>query len=117
MPESSPPILEEYVGEVREPVGFRRAADDIAQEIRHALADDVGLDARDIRVEVEDGKVRLSGAVRTCGDMRRAERHVCAVAGTSSVVNDLVPADTTDDCAGAAEASAAAKMGKPDYDR
>jgi hypothetical protein len=110
-------ILEEYVSEVREPAGFRRPDAAIAEEIRHALADDVGLDARAIHVAVEDGKVTLAGTVRCCADMQRAEAHACAAVGAQSVVNALQPLDGTVDCDEGSDEGAAAKMGKPDYER
>jgi osmotically-inducible protein OsmY len=117
MSETRPSILEEYVSEVREPAGFRRPDSDIAQEVRHALEDDVGLDARAIRVQVADGKVTLAGTVRCCADMQRAEVHACAVVGAQSVVNALQPLDGTVDCDAGSDEGAAAKMGKPDYER
>jgi hypothetical protein len=54
--------------------------------------------------------------VRTCADLRRAEGHACAVAGTTSVQSDLQPLDTRDDRERPFEAGAAATMGKPAYD-
>jgi osmotically-inducible protein OsmY len=116
MPETTPPILEEYVSEVREPAGFRRSDAKIAEEVRDALADDVGLDARAVHVAVKDGRVTLGGTVRTCADMQRAEAHACAVVGAQSVRNELRPLDATVDCDSSAEEGAAAKMGKPKYD-
>ncbi|MBV8185838.1 MAG: BON domain-containing protein [Alphaproteobacteria bacterium] len=116
MPESRPSMLEEYASEVREPAGFRRPDADIVEEVRRALEDDVGLDARAIRVAVKDGKVTLAGTVRNCADMQRAEAHACAVAGAQSVLNELQPLDGTVDRDEGAEAGAAAKMGKPDYE-
>jgi osmotically-inducible protein OsmY len=114
MPETTQPILEEYVTEVR--VGFRRPDDEIAEEVRNVLADDVGLDARAIHVEVKDGKVKLSGVVRTCADLRRAEGHACAVIGTTSVQSELQPLDTSEARESPSETGAAGRMGKPEYD-
>jgi hypothetical protein len=119
MPKTIPPILEEYVSEVREPAAFCRPDDEIAEEIRHALADDIGLDALAVQVKVKDGKVTLSGTVRHCADMRRAEGHACAVMGAASVQSDqsdLQPLDRSDDDEHPSEAGAAARMGKPAYD-
>jgi hypothetical protein len=110
-----PPILEEYATEVREPVGYRRTDAEIAEEIRQALADDVGLDAHAVHVEVKNGEVRLRGTVRHCADMRRAEGHACAVMGATSVQSELQPIDRSDEEPPIAS-GVAAKMGKPDYD-
>jgi hypothetical protein len=115
--ESRPSLLEEYVSEVREPAEFRRPDADITAEVRHALEDDVGLDARAIRIAVKDGKVTLAGTVRCCADMQRAEAHACAVVGAQSVVNELEPLDGSVDCDEGSDEGAAAKMGKPDYER
>ena len=110
-----PAMLEEYMGEAREPAGFCRPDAEIAEEIRHVLADDVGLDARAVHVEVRAGKVTLTGTVRHCADMRRAEAHACAVVGVTSVQSDLQPIERGDE-EPASPAGVAAKMGKPDYD-
>ena len=115
MARTDPPILEEYVTEVREPAGFCRPDADIAEEIRQALADDVGLDARAIHVEVKNGEVKLSGLVRQCEDARRAQAHACAVTGAISVHSDLQPEDLSDGEAPPAP-GVAARMGKPDYE-
>jgi osmotically-inducible protein OsmY len=112
-----PSILEEYMGEVREPAGFRRPDAEIAEEVRDALADDVGLDARAILVVVQEGRVTLSGSVRCCADMQRAEAHACGTVGAQSVKNELNPIDATVDRVEASDDGAAAKMGKPDYER
>jgi osmotically-inducible protein OsmY len=108
---------EDHVPEVREPAGYRNSDADIARELSERLADDVGLDSRGIEVEVRNGEVTLSGPVRHCADMQRAEAHACAVAGVVLVRNNLqpkepLPAPDTDQPAGAA-----AKMGKPGYER
>jgi osmotically-inducible protein OsmY len=116
MPKTNQPIDQEYVTEAHEPAGFRRPDGEIAEEIRNALSDDVGLDARRIHVVVNGGKVRLSGTVRNCADLRRAEGHACAVTGTTSVQSDLQPLDSSEDGEAPSEAGAAAKMGKPAYD-
>ena len=117
MPETLRPIDDEYLTEAREPVSFRRPDGEIAEEIRCVLADDVGLDARAIHVAVRAGQVTLSGIVRTCADMRRAEAHACAVSGAASVQNDLQSKEKSEDCGDESEAGSAAKMGKPEYDR
>src|SRR5260221_3692700 len=78
MGETRPVVAEDYVPEVREPAGYRRSDADIASELREHLADDVGLDACGIDIEAKDGEVTMRGAVRHCGDVKRAEAHACA---------------------------------------
>jgi hypothetical protein len=116
MPKTSQPILEEYMTEVREPAAFCRPDAEIVEEIRNALADDVGLDARAIHVAVKDGKVTLVGTVRHCADLRRAEGHACAVVGATSVQSDLQPLDPSEEAEALSETGAAGRMGKPAYD-
>jgi len=108
---------EDHVPEVREPAGYRHSDDDIGREVRERLADDIGLDSGGIEVVVQNGEVTLSGTVRQCADMKRAEAHACAVPGVLLVRNGLqskepLPAAEPDQPAGAA-----AKMGKPGYER
>jgi osmotically-inducible protein OsmY len=107
---------DDHVPEVREPGGYRRSDADISQEISQELADDVGLDARDIGVEVKSGKVTLTGTVRHHSDAQRAEAHACAVPGVTLVRNELTPKDSPARDASRAT-GAAAKMGKPGYER
>ena len=120
MPETNraaPSVAEEYATEVREPGGYRRSDADIAREIYECLADDVGLDASGIKVEVKQGEVTLLGAVRHCADMQRAEAHACAIGGVSCVRNELQPGDKKAGGDTASPVGAAPKMGKPTYDR
>jgi osmotically-inducible protein OsmY len=108
---------EDHVPEVREPAGYRHSDADIARELRERLADDVGLDSRGIEVEVKNCEVILSGTVRHCADMKRAEAHACAIRGVVQVRNDLQPNEPLPSPAPEQPAGAAAKMGKPGYDR
>jgi osmotically-inducible protein OsmY len=108
---------EDYVPEVREPEGYRRSDADIGREVRDRLADDVGLDSHGIEVEVRNGEVALSGTVRHCADMKRAEAHACAVPGVVLVRNGLQPKDPLPDPGPEELEGAAAKMGKPGYER
>jgi osmotically-inducible protein OsmY len=108
---------EDYVPEVREPAGYRRSDADIACELRECLADDVGLDSRGIEVEVKNGEVALSGTVRHGADMKRAEVHACAIAGVGQVRNGLQPKEPLPSPALEQPVGAAAKMGKPGYER
>lgn len=117
MGKSQPVAAEDYVPEVREPGGYRRSDADIAFELRKHLADDVGLDARGIEIEVKDGEVMIRGAVRHCGDVKRAEGHACAIAGVTVVRNELYPNDLPPQTETKRPGGAAAKMGKPIYER
>jgi osmotically-inducible protein OsmY len=108
---------EDYVPEVREPAGYRHSDADIARELRECLADDVGLDSGGIEVEVKNGEVTLSGAVRHCADMKRAEAHACAISGVVQVRNGLQPKEPLPSPAPEQPGGAAAKMGKPGYER
>ena len=83
----------------------------------NCLADDVGLDSRGIEVEVRNGEVTLSGTVRHCADMKRAEAHACAIAGVIQVRNGLQPIEPLPSPAPDQPGGAAAKMGKPGYER
>lgn len=108
---------EDHLPEVREPSGYRHPDADIARELRECLADDVGLDSRGIEIEVSNGEVALSGTVRHCADMQRAEAHACAIAGVVLVRNGLQPKEPLPAPAPEQPAGAAAKMGKPGYER
>lgn len=107
---------EDHAPEVREPAGYRRSDAEVVTEIRQRLADDVGLDAKGIEVEVKDGEVTLCGGVRCPADAQRAEAHACTVPGARLVRNELLartaPAPDMGQPVGAA-----AKMGKPGYER
>ena len=108
---------EDHLPEVREPAGYRHTDAEIARELRECLADDVGLDSRGIEVEVRQGEVALSGTVRHCADMQRAEAHACAIRGVVVVRNGLQPKEPLPAPAPGQRAGAAAKMGKPGFER
>ena len=108
---------DDHVPEVREPAGYRHSDADIARELRECLADDVGLDSHGIEVEVKNGEVTLNGPVRHPADMKRAEAHACAVPGVVLVRNNLQPKEPLPAPAPDQPAGAAAKMGKPGYER
>lgn len=108
---------EDHVAEVREPTGYRHSDADIVRELREQLADDVGLDSRGIEVEVKNGEVTLSGTVRHCTDMKRAEAHACAIPGVVQVRNGLQPKEPLPSPAPEQPGGAATKMGKPRYER
>lgn len=116
MGESRRVEADDHLPEVREPAGFRRSDADISAEICQELTDDVGLDARGIGVEVKGGEVTLTGSVRQCGDAQRAEAHACAVLGVTLVRNELQAKESPAPDIGSAP-GAAAKMGKPGYER
>ena len=108
---------EDHLPEVREPAGYRHTDAEIARELRECLADDVGLDSRGIELEVKNGEVTLGGSVRTCADMKRAEAHACAVPGVVLVRNGLQPKEALPAPQPDQPGGAAAKMGKPGYER
>jgi osmotically-inducible protein OsmY len=108
---------EDHAPEVREPGGYRHADADVGREVRERLADDVGLDSRGIEVEVRNGEVTLSGTVRHAADMKRAEAHACAVPGVVLVRNGLQAKEPSPSAKPGQPVGAAAKMGKPGYER
>ena len=117
MGETSRVTAEDHAPEVREPAGYRRSDTDIAGDLRQRLADDVGLDARGIEVEVKGGEVTMRGAVRHCADMQRAEAHACAIPGVTMMRNELRPQEPFREVEPEQPVGAAAKMGKPGYER
>jgi osmotically-inducible protein OsmY len=117
MGETQRPAADDHLPEVREPGGYCRADNDIAREIRERLADDVGLDASAIEIEVKGCEVTMRGIVRQCADAKRAEAHACAVSGVKIVRDELQSPQPTGDAATQEAAGAAAKMGKPTYER
>ena len=64
----------------------------IADDITHALHRSWFFDPQTIRVKADEGKVRLSGTVRSPNEMRVAARTAWAAPGVIDVVNDLVVA-------------------------
>lgn len=108
---------EDHAPEVREPAGYRRSDADIARELWECLADDVGLDSHGIEVAVRNGEVTLGGSVRHCADMKRAEAHACAVPGVALVRNELQPQEPMPTPSPEQPDGAAAKMGKPGFER
>ncbi len=111
------PSADEYAPEAREPGGYRRSDDAIRAQVCRRLAQDDGLDASGIVVEVKDGEVTISGTVRRCADMQRAEQHACATEGVRLVRNGLVSEEPPPVDALAKPVGAASKMGKPGYER
>jgi osmotically-inducible protein OsmY len=108
---------EEYAQEAREPAGYRLSDASIKEQILRQLAQDEGLDAGGIMVEVRGDEVTLSGSVRRYADMQRVEELACAIDGVKLVRNGLTslePAPPADD--DGQPAGAASKMGKPGYD-
>ena len=117
MGDTQPVAAEDHVPEVREPAGYRRSDAEIACELHEHLADDVGLDAREIEIEVKGGEVTVRGAVRHCDDVKRAEAHACAIPGVRMVRNELLPKESSPETGTEQRAGAASKMGKPNYER
>ena len=73
----------------RGPAGAGRTDDDISEDLHEALSHDRWLDADDIRLEVSDGDVRLSGSVPEPDDKIRAEIHAQKTRGVRQVRNEL----------------------------
>jgi len=73
----------------------QQVADDalVADTVRSRLKDNDGTDGFDIRVDVREGVVLLSGFVRTDDERQEAVRTAQAVQGVISVINgmDLLP--------------------------
>jgi hypothetical protein len=71
------------------PRGWRRADDDIREDVCETLARDSWVDASDIEVRVEGGTVTLEGTVPDRDTRWRAEDLLDRVAGVSEVRNQL----------------------------
>ncbi len=108
---------EDHLPEVREPGGFRRSDGDLQAEFARRLAEASDCRAADVVVVVSDGHVSLTGAVPSAVDRHRVEAHACAVAGVRSVRDGLPCPDGRDGTDDGDVAGAAAKMGKPGFER
>jgi hypothetical protein len=73
----------------RGPKGYKRPDERINEEVHERLTDDPWIDASDIRVEVKDGEVTLSGHVDNREAKHRAERLIEQISGVGHVQNDL----------------------------
>ena len=75
--------------------GLQSADSSLARRIRDDLAKDNSLskDAKNVTILVKDGKVTLSGAVKTLSEKRRVERLAQLDAGSDSVFNNLTLTD------------------------
>ena len=109
---------EEYAPEAREPAGYHHSDANLEAQVRRALARDGALDDSGIVVEVAGGEVTLSGRVRQCADVQRAERLACGVEGVKLVRNGLAPVEPPTEAIDTEQpVGAASKMGKPGYER
>jgi len=109
---------EEYAPEAREPAGYRHSDATIKDQVCRRLAEDEELDDSGIVVEVQGGEVTISGRVRQCADMHRAEQHACGIEGVKLVRNGLAPVEPPSEAIdGRQPVGAAPKMGKPGYER
>jgi hypothetical protein len=81
----------------RGPKGYRRSDERVTEEVNDRLMRDPWLDASEISVRVEDGVVRLDGAVDERRAKHRAEDLVAAVMGVREVENRLRIADPSAD--------------------
>jgi hypothetical protein len=73
----------------RGPRGYRRSDERISEEVHERLTDDPWLDASNIRVEVKDAEVTLSGHVDDREAKHRAERLIEDISGVVNVQNNL----------------------------
>jgi hypothetical protein len=71
------------------PKGYKRPDERINEEAHDRLTDDPWLDATDVRVEVKDGEVTLSGHVDNREAKHRAERLIEDISGVGHVQNNL----------------------------
>ena len=73
----------------RGPKGYQRADARILEDVSDRLTDDPFVDASEIRVDIEDGEVTLSGTVDRREARRRAEDIAESVSGVRYVMNKL----------------------------
>lgn len=71
------------------PRGYQRSDARISEDVHDQLTEDAWLDASDITVRVEQGRVELRGLVLSHDDRRRAGEIADRVAGVTAVDNDL----------------------------
>ena len=71
------------------PKDYRRSEDRIREDVSDRLADDEYVDASDIRIEIHDDEVILSGNVNSREEKRRAEDIVESVSGVRNVENRI----------------------------
>jgi osmotically-inducible protein OsmY len=71
------------------PKDYRRSEDRIREDVSDRLADDEYVDASDIRIEIHNDEVILSGNVNSREEKRRAEDIVESVSGVRNVENRI----------------------------
>ncbi|MDQ6694909.1 MAG: BON domain-containing protein [Chloroflexota bacterium] len=81
--------LEEPIEPIDEPLRIITNDDEIAERVRYALATDAYTSDLNIMVEVEDGVVYLTGAVRSLDDTDQAEQVAGSVPGVVEVDENL----------------------------
>ncbi len=73
----------------RGPSDYTRSDERIREDVNENLTNDWAVDARNVRVKVEDGEVTLDGTVSTRLQKRRAEDCAEDVSGVGHVQNNL----------------------------
>ena len=80
----------------RGPSDYTRSDDRIREDVNENLTNDWAVDARNVRVKVENGEVTLDGTVSTRLQTRRAEDCAEDVSGVKHVQNNLRVQDADD---------------------
>lgn len=85
--------------DARHDAGYARSDDRLAEDIGECLTYDSLLDAAEIEVKVEDGRVTLTGAVASKSESLRARDLAAQVHGVKTVRNSLrVRGRSREDC-------------------
>lgn len=71
------------------PKDYRRSEDRIREDVCDRLADDDYVDASDIRIDIQNNEVILSGTVNSREEKRRAEDIVESISGVHNVENRI----------------------------
>ncbi|MFO1080021.1 MAG: BON domain-containing protein [Reyranellaceae bacterium] len=110
-------MTNDYPGEARMPAGPRPCDEEIRRQVLGVLDALDDIDASGVECAVSDGCVTLRGGVATSAEMERIESLACEIAGVTSLLNCLVPREAAPSAAELPGDGAAARMGKPDFER